>query len=168
MSRLTVLVGLPGSGKSTFTDKFISELGFTPFIYSTDQFIEDAAKHFNITYNDAFKDNIRAATKAMDDLLEDATKFGVDVIWDQTNMTPKKRQSILAKFPSSYVKSCHCIVPPRNEDEWNDLRVRLAGRPGKTIPNHVIESMATSFVLPNQSEGFDKVYVCDIYGNVIE
>ena len=167
MSLLTVLVGLPGSGKSTFTDKFIGELGFTPFIYSTDQFIEDAAKHFNITYNEAFKANIGAATKTMDSMLEAATKFGVDVIWDQTNMSPKKRRGITSKVPNTYMKSCYCIIPPRNEEEWVELNRRLASRSGKTIPQHIVQQMASSYVEPELDEGFDRIFVMDMCGKLL-
>ena len=167
MSHLTVLVGLPGSGKSTFTDKFIGELGFTPFIYSTDRFIEDAAKHFNTTYDDAFKSNIGTATKVMDNMLEDATKFGVDVIWDQTNMSPKKRRSITSKVPNRYTKSCYCIIPPRNEEEWAELNRRLASRQGKTIPQHIIQQMASSYVEPELDEGFGRIYIMDMYGKLV-
>jgi len=47
-----VMVGLPAMGKSTMTKDMygLDEM----FVYSTDRFIEDAATHFGITYDEAF------------------------------------------------------------------------------------------------------------------
>lgn len=162
MSILTVLVGLPGSGKSTSIPN-----DFTGFVYSTDRFIEEAAKHFGITYNEAFFDNIKNATHSMDTLLSYAIKNKSDIIWDQTNMSAKKRRGILGRIPASYKKICICRVPPRTAQEWSELDRRLASREGKTIPHHIIESMADSYVEPELDEGFDYIQILDMYGNVM-
>lgn len=168
MKKLVVLVGLPGSGKSTYL-KFVDdpEFGDTVMVYSTDNYIEHEAKQLNITYTEAFKDNISAATKHMDDILRIAVSAGVDVYWDQTNMTAKKRKNILSKFPNSYEKTCMCIRPPQTIGEWFELRVRLGSRPDKTIPVQIIESMADSYVEPELAEGFSYIKIVDLFGNVI-
>ena len=163
MPTLTVLVGLPGSGKSTSIPE-----DFDGFVYSTDRFIEDAAKHFGITYNEAFSSNIKAATFAMDQQLSNAIVARSDVIWDQTNMSSKKRYGLLSRFPNSYYRLCICRVPPRDDAEWTELNRRLLDRAkhtGKTIPPHVVETMADTYVEPAVSEGFDEVRLYDIYGN---
>lgn len=168
MSKVEVLVGLPGSGKSTFLS-FVDdpEFGGDVFVYSTDNYIEAKAKEFGLTYNTAFQDNIGPATKHMNDVLSIAVSAGIDVFWDQTNMSPKKRKSILFRFPKSYHKSCRCIAPPRTPAEWTELDSRLASREGKTIPHHIIESMADSYVEPELDEGFDYILVVDLFGNTI-
>jgi predicted kinase len=159
MTTLTVLVGLPGSGKSSSIPE-----DFDGFVYSTDKFIEDAAKHFNSTYNEMFKDNIGPATMHMNEQLELAIRQLEDVIWDQTNLGSKKRLGILSRFPKAYRKVCVCRLPPRNDIEWIELNSRLFGREGKTIPRHIVESMADSYVEPTLDEGFDEVHFYDIYG----
>jgi tRNA uridine 5-carbamoylmethylation protein Kti12 len=168
MSKLEVLVGLPGSGKSTrlsFVDD--PEFGGDVFVYSTDNYIEARAKEVGKTYNDMFRDHIDAATKHMNDVLAIVVSAGIDVFWDQTNMSSKKRKSILSKFPKNYRKECWCIAPPRTPEEWAELDRRLASRPGKTIPHHIIESMADSYVEPELDEGFDYILVVDLFGNAI-
>lgn len=164
MTILTVLVGLPGSGKSTYVKNVINE---DTFVYSTDQFIEDAAKHFGITYNEAFADNIKAASASMNLLLNEAIQKRKHVIWDQTCLSAKKRCGIISRFPDSYAKFCICRVPPRDDAEWAELNRRVLSREGKIIPSRIIESMADSYVEPTREEGFDAVYLYDIYGNVV-
>jgi predicted kinase len=160
MPTLTVLVGLPGSGKSTSIPD-----DFDGFVYSTDRYIEQCAKMNGMTYNEAFREFIDPATKTMNEQLEIAIRQKADVIWDQTNMSSKKRYGLLSRFPRSYYRLCVCRVPPRDDAEWIELNSRLLGREGKTIPPHVVESMADTYVEPTFSEGFDEVHLYDIYGN---
>lgn len=168
MPELIVLVGLPASGKSTFQS---SHEGTGEFVYSTDRYIETTVNEFGYkSYDEAFASQIGPATKTMNEALTHAIRLKQDIWWDQTNMTAKKRRSILSQFPakSGYKKSCFCIAPPRNEEEWAELRRRLHSRPGKTIPWHVVESMFHSYVEPSLSEGFYRVVIADIYGNIIK
>lgn len=162
MPMLTVLVGLPGSGKSTCIQSVYADP--SQFVYSTDDFIEVAAKELGSTYNDVFETLIKSVTKAADNMLSDAIKQNKDVVWDQTNMSAKKRAAILSKFPAAYRKICVCFVPPRNEAEQQELDRRLANRPGKTIPAHIMRNMASSFAMPTQEEGFDVVECYNIFG----
>ena len=171
MFTLTVLVGLPGSGKSTYLN-FVDdpEFGGDVFVYSTDNYIEAQAKEAGKTYNDMFRDHIDAATKHMNDVLAIAISAGIDVIWDQTNMSSKKRIGLLSRFPKKYRKICICRVPPRDENEWSELNFRILQRAqltGKMVPSHIVEKMADSYVEPTLDEGFDEVQLYDIYGNKI-
>lgn len=166
MPTLTVLVGLPGSGKSTSVPE-----DFDGFVYSTDNFIERQAKAHGQTYDIAFKGSIDLATKTMNTLLSNAIKIEDDVLWDQTNMSSKKRLGILSKFPKTYRKICICRVPPQDASEWAELDRRILTRAthtGKMIPHHIIESMADSYVEPTLDEGFDEVHLYDIFGNEIK
>jgi predicted kinase len=161
-----VMVGLPGSGKSTYLS-FLDdpEFGDVGFVYSTDNYIESCAKMNGWTYNEAFKEFIEAATKMMNEQVTIAIRQGYDVYWDQTNMSSKKRRGILSRFPNTYRKICICRVPPRNGEEWDELNRRLLSREGKIIPTHIVEAMADTYVEPTLEEGFDEVRLYDIYGN---
>lgn len=163
-----VMVGLPGSGKSTYLN-FIEdpEFGDIPFVYSTDNYIEKCARMNNTSYDRAFPDFIEPATKYMNEMVAIAIKQGADVYWDQTNMSSKKRIGILSRFPKRYRKVCICRVPPRNAEEWKELDRRILERAkinGKMIPHQIIERMADSYVEPTLEEGFDEVRLYDIYG----
>lgn len=152
---ITVMVGLPGSGKSTVIDQLI--INHDCFIYSTDNYIEQAASDQGLTYNQVFKDQIDNATKSMNLQLQKAIDAKQNIIWDQTNMTPKKRKAILSKISKSYKKICVVLPPPQNDDEKNELNRRLNSRPGKTIPDNIIASMTASYVEPSLDEGFDEI-----------
>jgi predicted kinase len=163
---LTVLVGLPGSGKSTSVPE-----DFDGFVYSTDNYIEQCAKMNGWTYNEAFQEFIGPATKHMNEQLQIVIRQKSDVLWDQTNMSSKKRLGILSKFPKTYRKVCICRVPPQDDSEWAELDRRILDRAthaGKMIPHHIIESMADSYVEPTLNEGFDEVHLYDIFGNEIK
>jgi predicted kinase len=166
MPTLTVLVGLPGSGKSTSIPE-----DFDGFVYSTDNYIEQCAKMNGWTYNEAFQEFIEPATKQMNEQLTIAIRQKSDVLWDQTNMSSKKRIGILSRFPKSYRKICICRVPPRDETEWKELNDRILHRAnvsGKMIPQHIVERMADTYVEPTLDEGFDEVHLYNIYGRKIE
>jgi len=168
MSKVEVLVGLPASGKSTFVRNVFGEHPDKVFIYSTDNYIMTCVnEHGYKTYDEAFPHCIKAATKTMDEGLKLALMWGDRVVWDQTNMSSKKRKAILSKIPKSYRKVCWCIAPPRDDDEWFELNWRLGSRAGKTIPPHIIESMADSYVEPELDEGFDYILIVDLFGNTI-
>lgn len=162
MPIVTVLVGLPGSGKSTSIPEY-----FDGFIYSTDNYIESCAKMNGITYTEAFPEFIGQATKHMNKQVEISIRQRADIIWDQTNLTSKKRRGILSRFPDSYARFCACRVPPRDDLEFIDLVARLQDRSaltGKTIPLHLVEQMMSSYVEPTCDEGFDMISLFDIYG----
>lgn len=170
MPKVEVLVGLPGSGKSTRLSLInYPEFDADVFVYSTDAYIEREARSVGKTYDEVFRDQIDAATKHQNQMLDYVLKLceDVTVYWDQTNMSSKKRKGILSKFPKNYRKECYCIAPPRTPEEWGDLEIRLMFREGKTIPHHIIEAMADSYVEPELDEGFDYIIVVDLYGNVI-
>jgi predicted kinase len=167
MNNAIIMVGLPGSGKSTIRDKFLEQLDEYTFIYSTDDYIEDIASIKNSTYSEVFEDNIKSATEILNQRLIDEVNQETDVLWDQTNTGLKKRKWIISKFPKSYNLQCVCILPPQNSDEEAELFKRLDSREGKVIPNHIIQNMLDTFIFPTVSEGFDKVTVYNIYGELI-
>jgi len=146
-----VLCGMPGSGKSTF----YRSLGQSRFEYlSTDDFIEGAAAWAGKTYDEMFADNIDGATVAVNANFRNVVACRGNFIWDQTNLTAKKRRKILSQLPKEYYKICVLV----QTDEQSRTE-RLAARVGKTVPAHILKSMQDSFVMPTEEEGFDMIKV---------
>jgi tRNA uridine 5-carbamoylmethylation protein Kti12 len=159
-----IMVGLPGSGKSTLVDNVLRDVSERVFVYSTDKLIEEWATAQGWTYDFAFSKYIKKATAEMNSRLRSAIETDQDVIWDQTNMGARKRQTILSNFPKHYRRECRVIEPPIGDSQIEDWLWRLKNRPGKTIPDHIIESMRDSYVEPALSEGFDRVVKYNMYG----
>ena len=154
-------VGMPGSGKSTiynFLLKELSDVNFPsigiPTYISSDAIIEKYAESFGKTYNEVFKDAIGPATVQLNKEVDEAIGRYANVYWDQTNLNAATRKKKLAPFPKNYTKIA-LYVPTPDHDEW--FR-RLSNRPGKTIPNHILESMSKSIEIPSLDEDFDYVF----------
>jgi predicted kinase len=152
MPTLYMLVGVAGSGKSTW----LANQGFDPSrvrIISTDNIIERCAQEQGKTYSEVFRDEIKPATSQMNAELRQATKDRVDIVWDQTNLTKKSRAAKLASIPEDYHKVAVFFATP----DATELKRRLASRPGKTIPANIVLGMQSQLEPPSTEEGFDKV-----------
>ena len=152
---LWMLVGVPGSGKSTWiTSKFDHvEVHDDICVASTDDYIDVYARKNNSTYDEVFKEYIKTAEKLMYGCVKNAVEGNCDIIWDQTNLTRKTRAKKLIMIPDRYRKVAVVFPTP----ELEELGRRLASRPGKTIPKHVMDSMIASFQYPEYDEGFDEI-----------
>ena len=151
MSKVYVLVGVPGSGKSTWIKNQDWALGLT--IVSTDAFVEDYARAQGKTYNEVFKEYMPTAIDLMIEQVVFAREHGHTVIWDQTSTTVKSRKKKFNMLPD-YEHIAVVFKTP----EHKELMRRLMSRPGKDIPDHVIYSMIGSWEDPTEEEGFKEIW----------
>lgn len=151
MAKCYQLIGVPGSGKSTW----IKNQDWTKdcVVVSTDDFVEDYAKECGSTYNEVFEDYMPTAVKLMADKVVRAREQGKDVIWDQTSVNVKSRKKKFNMLPDYY----HIAVVFKTPD-GPELARRLTSRPGKNIPDSVMKSMIYSFEMPTEDEGFKEIW----------
>ena len=154
---LTMMVGLPASGKSTLTHALTCNR-FDTFTVSRDNILMSNSQ--GSTYDEKWKN---ADQKEIDRLLQLSIKQSKEhgynnVYVDMTNLSRKSRRKILNQYSSkSYSKKA--IVKLTYMETLNK---RLHGRESKTIPPHVLDNMIKSFYLPLYDEGFDEItYVLD-------
>lgn len=170
MKTLYVMAGVPGTGKSTLVNNIIKNMDDhrdRVFVYSTDALIEEWSAAQGWSYNLGFDKYIDAATKKMDADLLIAVNENRNIIWDQTNTGVKKRKAILSKIPKDYRTECHAIMLPSGDSQNEDWEYRLNNRPGKSIPDFIVSNMSKTYTLPARNEGFDDVYIYDMYGNEV-
>lgn len=152
MPTLWMLVGVPASGKTTWLRNSDIDWNKTVLL-STDNIIEREAAMLGKTYNDVFSQVIKPATREMNQRLRNAVANNKDIVWDQTNLTASSRRSKLEKIPDTYHKVAVYFPVPAGA-EWQR---RLASRPGKIIPQHILVNMGQGFTMPSQAEGFDEI-----------
>jgi predicted kinase len=151
MPKCYQLVGVPGSGKSTWVSNQDWALGLT--VVSTDNFVEDYAKAQGKTYSEVFDEYMSTAVDLMTKVVVHAREHGHDIIWDQTSTTVKSRRRKFRMLPDYEHIAVVFETPSRIE-----LRRRLDSRPGKEIPNAVVEGMIMSFEMPTEEEGFKEIW----------
>jgi predicted kinase len=148
-----LLVGLPGSGKTTLAKKLREKAHF--HTASTDDYLQEIADADGVTYDDVWnKDTANTAEAHMWSKVKSAFATGVNVLWDQTNLSVRKRRKVLAAVPSNYMRVCAVL---RCDD--HERQRRLMNREGKTIPQSVDDAMITSFLAntPTTEEGFHAI-----------
>jgi len=145
------LIGVPGAGKSTWIKN--QDWAVDIPVVSTDNFVEAYALEQGKTYNEVFKDYMPLAVKLMANQALICAANGLDVIWDQTSTTVLSRKRKFNTLPD-YEHIAVVFKTP----EADELARRLASRPGKNIPDHVIRSMLNSFEMPTEEEGFKEIW----------
>jgi predicted kinase len=151
MPKCYQLVGVPGSGKSTWVKE--QDWSLTCANISTDKWVEIYANEVGRTYSEVFADFMPTAVDLMAKEVVVARELSRDIIWDQTSTTVKSRAKKFNMLPD-YEHIAIVFKTP----EHKELVRRLMSRPGKEIPDHVIASMIASFEMPDIEEGFTQVW----------
>jgi predicted kinase len=133
---LVVLVGLPASGKSTFT---AARFAATHVVVSKDRMPRSAR-------------NKRARQRRE---IEAALAEGRSVVVDNVNATVEERAEIVQVAHALGARAVAYVL----ESTTRESVARNAGREGKArVPNVAIFTAAKRLVLPERTEGFDEVH----------
>ena len=142
MGKFIMLVGLPGSGKSTFA----KELGY--IIFSSDELRKELWGNENIQGNN------EELFKELHNRIKVALNNGEDCIYDATNINAKRRKAFLTEIRNiKCEKICAAIIADFDLClERNSQRVR-------EVPYYVIKKMYLNFNIPQFREGWDDIWV---------
>jgi adenylate kinase family enzyme len=151
-----VLVGVPGSGKSTLCADLARDPRFADLVsLSTDDWLEAQAAEIGASYADVWRAQSKQAQRVLRAMLTDAIVERRSIVWDQTNPTLKKRRAILNRIPkeSGYIRIAIYF-------ELDDVQLRrnLATRPDRPLHLGIIRHMLRLYVRPSIEEGFDAVF----------
>ena len=147
---VTLLCGLPCSGKSTYAlnhDNVISRDTFMMLNYGDDN--ED----YTTVYKEVHSDLLVLAdfNKAFDKHLTAASKWNTDITIDMTMLSLSDRRSMMAKFPKAKF-NCVVFLPPLAV-----IEARNKDRKGKSLDPNVYDHMMAKFIMPTKAEGFESI-----------
>lgn len=143
---LYMLIGIPGSGKTTLRDR-MNQDDIKKYYVSSDEvrfaFFGDENNQNN---NNFVFDYINAFTKLH-------LSNGISVIYDATNISAKRRKETLELFKDIPNRSVAIFfnVPLETCIERNNNRTRV-------VPEEVIRRMFKNIEPPTKDEGFDECY----------
>lgn len=148
---LYLLVGVPGSGKTTWIDS--QEWAKHCVVVSTDRHVEEHARNVGKTYSEVFEEYMPTAVRLMTEDVVGARELGRNIVWDQTSTTVASRRKKLVMLPTYRKVAIVFTTPPHDE-----LLRRVKSRPGKVIPQRVLLQMIDGWEDPTLEEGFDEIW----------
>jgi predicted kinase len=152
-----IMVGIPGSGKSTYLNDVLLPKKSDYVICGTDNIFDERAAADGITYDEAYhKYSFKEVERLFKEKIWDAIDAGKSVIIDRTNLSRKSRNKMLSYFDmkakGEYKKTC---VWFQFEGKLDIIRERLKKREmdtGKTISERTLQDMLKQYVEPSKDE----------------
>lgn len=144
-----MMVGLPGSGKTTWAHDNFTDIP----IVSTDYWVQQLAQVRGLTYAEAFDTVIAEATRLFDQEITELVQQKQSFVWDQTNITAHGRRGKLMRLPGYRVVAHAWLLPDA------ELQRRQNSRVDKVIPDTVLQDMMIKYSIPTPDQGFDEVIV---------
>lgn len=158
--KFIMLVGIPGSGKSTYAKNLI---------YATNGVhLSSDGIRAELYGDEAIQGNPSEVFEIMHKRTLEALADGNNVIYDATNITRKDRASILSKIPKYVETECHIVWAPI------EICIERDSKRERSVGKEVIDKMLKRFQAPYYDEGFDSIeiirpddfvmmsYMCDI------
>ena len=150
---LIMLVGVPGSGKSTAAGRLVHAIrsrGQACEIVGTDAYLEAESARRGLSYATIFAGEFATAEAVMWRQAKAAIRRRSSVVWDQTNLTVMARHQRLRLFPADYLRIAAVMATAEEEAR----RRNAAREPGRAVPADVYERMLADLRLPSADEGF--------------
>jgi predicted kinase len=141
--RIILLVGLPGSGKSTWA----ARQGITP--------LSSDLMRLLLSGNEANQSIHKQVFRTIRYLLRERIRLGCrETYIDATNLTPWERKPY-----ADIARRYGC----RLEAVWFNIPVETCKRRnrkrGRVVPDEVLDAMAGRFVRPSRAEGFTRIRI---------
>lgn len=93
---LFLFCGIPGSGKTTLRKELMKRV--VAAVVSTDDYLEKWAQESGLSYSECFTLRYPEASEQAENDVDQAVDHRMNLIWDQTNLSPKKRKRIVKQF----------------------------------------------------------------------
>ena len=150
MQTFTMLVGLPGSGKSSLAMELVLNSERKTIIVCPDRIRGE------LWGDESDQRNPEMVFDIAHRLIRKYLEEGYDVIFDATNLSSKRRKGLLNLINTWHIKVERICIVVGARVETCIARQVLRTR---KVPTEVIWRMAKSFQVPIKSEGWDKILV---------
>ena len=145
--KLILLVGIPGSGKTTYAENYIPDYPKESKHLSSDLIRKE------LYGNESIQGNPAEVFSLMQQRAIEALNNGNDVVYDATNVTRKDRACIINICPKFAQIEAHIIWAPIGMCiERDAMRERTVGKA-------VIDKMLKRFQMPYFDEGIDEIQI---------
>ena len=148
MAKLIMLIGIQGSGKTTYSKKLSKE--YNAEVVSTDKVRQT---YPGIVESEVFPTVYKLCAEKL--------KEGNNVILDATHITPKVRKrtfDALDQYEVEYEKIAVYLDTPV-EECVRRVDIRNKNPEELFIPLEVIESYGKNLIVPTKEEGFSEIYI---------
>ena len=143
--KFIMLVGIPGSGKSTYAENLINS---TNSIHLSSDGIRA-----ELYGNEAIQGNPSEVFKIMHERTLEALTNGINVVYDATNIIRKDRASIMSKIPKDVEAECHIMWTPI------EICIKRDSERERTVGKEVITRMYSRFQPPCYDECFNIIKI---------
>lgn len=152
MKELILMMGVPGSGKSTYARNVLR--------YGDIYISRDEIRYSMLTDEDDYfaKENevIETFIQYIDEALAETQHQG-KVYADATHLSPKGRAQVLKQLKNKNKVSVIYLDIPLNV-----ILKRNAQREGRAlVPENIVRRMYNSIILPTRAEGIEKLIIID-------
>ena len=149
MSKIIMMCGIPGSGKSTFCHKH-----FQDYIYIS----RDQIRFSLLNDSDSYFAKEDEVMKKFLEKINFCVQQGNDFVIDATHLTKSSRRKILSQLtlsPLYPVSDIYCIYMKTDLKLALERNNKRTGR--KLVPEKVIKNMYANLEEPELDEGFEKI-----------
>lgn len=143
---LIILVGIPGSGKTTYADEYVKSH------YNTDHLSSDLIRA-ELYGDESTQGDPAEVFSLMQKRAVDALNDGKNVVYDATNITRKDRACIINVCPKFAKIECHIIWEPI------DVCIERDSMRNRTVGKAVIDKMLKRFQAPFFDEGIHEIKI---------
>lgn len=167
MATLYLMVGIPGSGKSSAAENILEN---GAVLISSDRLREEFFGDEGLQYTEEWlreqgydgKDDVHAKerfanTKIFESVFKRCSESlarGEDVILDSTACRKKMRSKILSNIRNADRTVCIVMAVPF------EVCVERNQKRERTVPAYTMKGIAGSFEFPTEDEGFDEIIYC--------
>jgi predicted kinase len=144
MRELVILIGFPGSGKTTYgREKFPGHIRIS--LYELTNMVGG---------------NKKLARKLEMKCIEKSLDMGFDVVVDRANLSGRRRKKLIkfAREKNARVTGIWFDVPEKIWQERNSKRAFIEDMSPR-VPDYKIEEMKKQFEVPSMEDGYDELII---------